>query len=375
MESIGEKLRSYREEKGYSLDQVARDTHITKRFLEALEQESFSSLPGESYVVGFLRSYSDYLGLDAEEMVTLYRNLKLQEQPAPMSQLLERPRISGLGIGIIAILVVAVFVVGGFIIYSSSQKPLDQALEDATPSPSANLKGATMAGNSVERSFAVGETLIVNVAGQDQGLTVGISNGQANLLVNGAQIALPTGQESLLDLNQDGKMDLRIVAKEVNDKATPQAVVLSFNRVVQSPQGAPTPVNPAGTADVVATAGSGGNVGLGTSNQPSRLKQIQLLSEYLDRQQIAVTLRFDGSAPFRYEIDGARREERLSGSGEVLNLSGTKSVRMWFSNGARVTIKVGNRELKAGAEGEVSAWALVWTSENADKQLSLVPMY
>jgi cytoskeleton protein RodZ len=143
MESIGEELRTFREEKGYSLDQVARDTHITKRFLEALEQESFSSLPGESYVVGFLRSYSDYLGLNAEEMVTLYRNLKLQEQPAPMSQLLERPRLSGLGIALISVLVVAVFVIGGFIIYSTSQRPLDQALENATPSsavlPSAKL--------------------------------------------------------------------------------------------------------------------------------------------------------------------------------------------------------------------------------------------
>ena len=51
MESIGEKLRQTRESKGYTIEQIARDTHIAKRFLEALEDEDFSVFPGDLYLV------------------------------------------------------------------------------------------------------------------------------------------------------------------------------------------------------------------------------------------------------------------------------------------------------------------------------------
>ena len=69
MESIGEKLRLARERNALTLDQVARETHVAKRFLKALEDEDFSVFPGETYAMGFLRNYAEYLGLDAEELI------------------------------------------------------------------------------------------------------------------------------------------------------------------------------------------------------------------------------------------------------------------------------------------------------------------
>ena len=42
MESIGEKLRLAREQHTYSLEQVARDTNVSRRFLQALEDEDRS---------------------------------------------------------------------------------------------------------------------------------------------------------------------------------------------------------------------------------------------------------------------------------------------------------------------------------------------
>ena len=75
MEAIGDKLRQTRESKGYTIEQIARDTHIAKRFLEALEDENFDVFPGDPYLLGFMRTYSEYLGLEPEEVVTLYKNL------------------------------------------------------------------------------------------------------------------------------------------------------------------------------------------------------------------------------------------------------------------------------------------------------------
>src|ERR1041385_5230140 len=61
---IGEALRSTRERKGLSIDQVAQETRISARFLEALEAETFEELPAPVYVRGFLRSYANFLHLD-----------------------------------------------------------------------------------------------------------------------------------------------------------------------------------------------------------------------------------------------------------------------------------------------------------------------
>ena len=90
MESFGEKLKTTRENLGYTIEQIARDTHISKRYLIALENEDFSIFPGETYLKGFLQNYSEYLGLNAEEMITIYRNMIIQEQPIPMDQLLDQ---------------------------------------------------------------------------------------------------------------------------------------------------------------------------------------------------------------------------------------------------------------------------------------------
>jgi len=117
MDTFGEKLRSTRENKGYSLEQVARDTNIAKKFLMALEEEDFSIFPGEPYLIGFLKNYSEYLGLDSGKMVSLHRNMKLQEQPLPIEELLDKGK-SGVSVLLIIVLVLAVAGVGGYFLYN-----------------------------------------------------------------------------------------------------------------------------------------------------------------------------------------------------------------------------------------------------------------
>ena len=69
MAGIGEALRSTRERRGLSIDQVAQDTRISPRFLEALEAEQFNELPAPVYVRGFLRSYANYLHIEAQPLL------------------------------------------------------------------------------------------------------------------------------------------------------------------------------------------------------------------------------------------------------------------------------------------------------------------
>ncbi|MEO9256206.1 MAG: helix-turn-helix transcriptional regulator [Tepidiformaceae bacterium] len=69
MAEIGITLRNARIQRGLTIDQVAQDTRISPRFLEALEAESFDDLPAPVYVRGFLRSYANYLHLDATPLL------------------------------------------------------------------------------------------------------------------------------------------------------------------------------------------------------------------------------------------------------------------------------------------------------------------
>ncbi|HLW61663.1 MAG TPA: RodZ domain-containing protein [bacterium] len=69
---IGERLRSARQALGLSLEEIESVTRIRCAFLDALEREAFGDLPGPAYVRGFLRSYADYLGIPAEELLGAY---------------------------------------------------------------------------------------------------------------------------------------------------------------------------------------------------------------------------------------------------------------------------------------------------------------
>ncbi|MGL4369249.1 MAG: helix-turn-helix domain-containing protein [Spirochaetota bacterium] len=87
MESIGEKLRSAREAKKLSIREVAKDTNIAPRYIEALEAEEFDRFPGETYITGFLRSYSEYLKIDADDMIQSYKGYKIGESATPLEEL------------------------------------------------------------------------------------------------------------------------------------------------------------------------------------------------------------------------------------------------------------------------------------------------
>ena len=67
---LGAWLRARREERGYGIDRVERDTRIDRRYLEALEREQYEALPAPVYARGFVRGYARYLGLDEEEALS-----------------------------------------------------------------------------------------------------------------------------------------------------------------------------------------------------------------------------------------------------------------------------------------------------------------
>jgi cytoskeleton protein RodZ len=71
---IGNSLREARHRQQYELSEIEQATKIRARYLRALEEESFDTLPAQTYVKGFLRTYADFLGLDGQLYVDEYNS-------------------------------------------------------------------------------------------------------------------------------------------------------------------------------------------------------------------------------------------------------------------------------------------------------------
>jgi cytoskeletal protein RodZ len=80
--TLGETLRQARLDKSVSLAEAARETRIRRSYLEALETEDVAALPPAVYARGFLRTYAEYLGLNAQAMLELYQPTARRE-PGP----------------------------------------------------------------------------------------------------------------------------------------------------------------------------------------------------------------------------------------------------------------------------------------------------
>lgn len=70
---VGEILRRTRVYYGQSLEQVEAILRIRAIQLDAIEKGNLENLPGRVYAIGFVRAYSEYLGLDGDKMVHLFK--------------------------------------------------------------------------------------------------------------------------------------------------------------------------------------------------------------------------------------------------------------------------------------------------------------
>ena len=90
---VGEVLRRTREFYGKSLEDVERALRIRSSQLDAIERGDISALPGRVYAIGFVRSYAEYLELDGDRVVQLFKGQYMDGQsraalsfPVPASE-------------------------------------------------------------------------------------------------------------------------------------------------------------------------------------------------------------------------------------------------------------------------------------------------
>ncbi len=70
--TIGDSLKSAREEKNISISEVATHLMLTKETISALESEHWDQLHGRAYARGYVLSYVRFLGLPEQEALSSF---------------------------------------------------------------------------------------------------------------------------------------------------------------------------------------------------------------------------------------------------------------------------------------------------------------
>jgi cytoskeletal protein RodZ len=366
VESLGEKLKSARESKEYSLDFVSRDTNIAGRYLDALEREDFSVFPGEAYALGFLRNYGEYLGLQAEDLFSLYRALKIQEQPVPVEALLKfhsrTPRI----LLTIFIILLCLGLAGGGVYFFLRNFPA-KVVADVTPREPAVY---TLDGPSMERRFYQGDVVLISLDSTQYQMELSDIGEVLTITTPSGQVYLDISQEVTVDLNGDRLGDIRVTAADFvkHDSAVGALIRIELNNDVyaEAPPpdaaAAPSPQNPTPPTSAAVT------MAIFSSPNP-----------YPFTLQAA----FQGYCMFRWEIlaerDRQGRNERYFQRTDELNIQAQNGIRIWVSNAVAVKLQVigGGRTmpLEIGGSGEVVVADIRWVRDDDGRyRLVLAPL-
>jgi cytoskeletal protein RodZ len=364
MESIGEKLKTARETRGLSVDQIARETNIARRFVAALEEESFDVFPGEPYLLGFLRNYSDYLGLDADEMVTLYKNFKIQEQPLPMDELLERkglsPVFKKVGIGIIAAGVLAVLIIfvlpllrearGGASASAEAQADTSKAENDSAPA------SYVLKDEIVERRFQAGDRIDINVKNSVFRIKLSSITDKLDIEAPEGTVSLRLGEEKLLDLDNDGSEEIKVFVRDLDRSG--QGVVLRFDKFLKS-------TRPALADGSESTVQEGETPASESSSLIASGSAAVVLKESRIAEPYSVNLVFKSYCLLRYQADKDQRVERYFHKGETFRLDVNREMRIWASNAGSFNAKIGGVDVEFGRSGEVISKLVSWARDDS----------
>jgi cytoskeletal protein RodZ len=357
MESVGEKLKNTRIEKGLSLDQISRETNISIRYLEALESENFSIFPGEPYVIGFLKNYGTYLDLDVQKVISLYRALRIQEQPVPVEQLLKNPpRLPGFIIPVFIILVLLGS--GGWGIYT--------LIKHRQNNPAQNIPVTRvvaeyiMEGSEMKKRLYKNDSVLITVDNETYKVELFNLGETITIRTPGGSRNLDLSQEITLDLNNDGIPELRVTAADFAKNNAEMGADLHFILMDGAAySGTEVEQNTiTSTVSVVSTASS-------TTIIPSSV------SAYPFTLQVG----FQGYCMFRWEIlnerDRRGTNQKYFQRAEQLDIQAQNGIRIWASNAsaARFQIIGGGRTfpVELGTAGEVVVADFRWVRDDENR--------
>ncbi len=108
---VGAMLKEVRLNQGLKTADVAKKLCIRKIYLDAIEDSNYKEIPPLPYGIGFIRSYANYLGLNGENIVELYKEETNISEPNDIHVLEPQPEASMPGMQYIVISLLAIVLI------------------------------------------------------------------------------------------------------------------------------------------------------------------------------------------------------------------------------------------------------------------------
>jgi cytoskeleton protein RodZ len=377
MDSIGAKLRLIREDKGISLDIVARETNISRHYLESLEADDFDGFPGESYLMGFLRNYAEFLGEDPAHYISLYKNTKIQEEPVPEGLLKDKfvfptgPFLIGLGVVALGL---GIFFFGGTISEAIASFAASINTEEVNPDSQVYTLAADF--DLFRQRVNTDDSIIVPVDNLELAFVIGDIGSQVEISSELGREYLVTQEEKFYDLNGDGQEDLKIFLDDVPDRQFGVTVVFERTKApTVDPSLGDTQVTEVGNPLALETnpgteSPAPGAVDTPVTANPSLNPSIPdgalVLTQSAVKQPFTLEVVFLSAVLFRSEIDGGPRQESFYQNGESLRLVASDSIIIGSSDAGAVNVKVEGIDLSLGQGGEVAVQQIQWVNDTPE---------
>jgi cytoskeleton protein RodZ len=245
MFEIGNSLREARLRQGLEFPEVEQATKIRGKYLRALEDEQFDILPGQTYVKGFLRTYSEYLGLDGQLYVDEYNSRYIpgdEETPlrAQSTSVGRNPRVES---SVVLVALAAIGIVTALVVVAwrfGSETP-ETAIPDFFPTTATGTGAKPTAKKPRRRRAALARTVVTAPFGDSwMEVRAGSAGGQqlyeGTVLRGQAPLRFSRHRRLYVQVGRPGNLRIRVNGRMRRMPiADPGAVLVSPNGVSAVP--------------------------------------------------------------------------------------------------------------------------------------------
>jgi cytoskeleton protein RodZ len=377
MNQLGPLFREARIQSGKTLDDAVRETKIAKKYLIAIENEDFDIFPGETYLVGFLRNYAQFLGLDPDEMVIKYRDYKIQEQPAPIEQLVARPKNARRNI-LLAFVVLIVIGAALYIILGGKDKKGsgEEKQQKAQKTEQAEKAAKSDETRVIEfeeeeltRDFSRGDNISVSHKGKEYIISIDGIEEDLEFSISSIPFSLAADERVEIDFDRDGRKDLLIrtnilgidtvnltIKRLYKTADVDTDITLGQDEESSGEVSGPPEVVIIKESDLVSTGPIAPKTGF------------QIVSGY-EKTDISVIIRVLATVYVGYYVDEAQKEESLLKAGDELELNAGEMLRLTATNAKAAEMEINRVPVTLGESGETVAKLVRWYRDANDSEL------
>jgi cytoskeletal protein RodZ len=156
-DSIGDYLKTERETRRLSIEEVSSTTRIPRRTLESLEDDRFEDMPSGVFVRGFIKAYASAVDINADEVLARFDEQSPKTlPPAPLASVQSRRRYGAILLAITTAALFAIIVATFALVRRAPAQDDPIELSSAVPCQVEAAK--------VERSFCAPSIIVIPTA-------------------------------------------------------------------------------------------------------------------------------------------------------------------------------------------------------------------